>query len=88
MTLNEIRDAARAWIALATTRDIMQRAIRVGIIVGMILNLINQGDALFGPKDVNWIKFFVTFLVPYSVSTYAGVEALRAREKERAAPRV
>lgn len=81
MTLDDFKDAVRAWLALATTRDIVQRAIRVGIIVGMVLNLINQGDALFGEKDVNWIKFFVTFFVPYSVSTYAGVEALRAREK-------
>ena len=41
--------------------------------VGTILNLINQGDALFGPAQINWLKVMLTYLVPYAVSTYGAV---------------
>jgi hypothetical protein len=42
-------------------------------VVGTILNLINQGDALFGPGPINWVKVLLTYLVPYVVSTYGAV---------------
>src|SRR4249920_4005227 len=43
------------------------------LVVGTILNLINQGDALFGPGPINWVKVLLTYLVPYTVSTYGAV---------------
>jgi hypothetical protein len=45
----------------------------VAVVVGTILNLINQGDALFGQGPINWIKIVLTYLVPYAVSTYGAV---------------
>jgi hypothetical protein len=45
----------------------------VALVVGTILNLINQGDALFGPGPINWVKVLLTYLVPYVVSTYGAV---------------
>jgi hypothetical protein len=49
------------------------RSFVVAIVVGTILNLINQGDALFGSAPVNWVKVVLTYLVPYAVSTYGTV---------------
>jgi hypothetical protein len=43
------------------------------VVVGTILNLINQGDALFGDGRVNWVKIILTFAVPYCVATYGAV---------------
>lgn len=42
-------------------------------VIGTVLNLINQGDALFGGGSVNWLKISLTYLVPYCVSTYGAV---------------
>jgi hypothetical protein len=43
------------------------------LIVGTILNLINQGDALFGGGHPNLIKIILTYAVPYRVATYGAV---------------
>jgi hypothetical protein len=45
----------------------------VALVVGTILNLINQGDALFGGAPVNITKILLTFSVPYCVATYGAV---------------
>ncbi|EFI53074.1 hypothetical protein AfiDRAFT_1061 [Afipia sp. 1NLS2] len=50
-----------------------RRSFIVALIVGTILNLINQGDALFGDGRVNWAKIILTFAVPYCVATYGAV---------------
>jgi hypothetical protein len=58
---------------------IPKRSFLVAIVVGTILNLINQGDALFGTAAVNWTKLLLTYLVPYVVSTYGAVSYRLAR---------
>ena len=45
----------------------------VALIVGTVLNLINQGDALLGLASINWLKLILTYCVPYVVSTYGAV---------------
>jgi hypothetical protein len=49
------------------------RAGCVAIVVGTILNLINQGDAILEAASLNWIKIVLTYFVPYAVSTYGAV---------------
>ena len=50
-----------------------RRALAVALVVGTILNLINQGDALFAGGPVDLPKFLLNFIVPYCVSTYGAV---------------
>jgi hypothetical protein len=50
-----------------------RRSFLVALIVGTILNLINQGDALFGASHLNLTKIILTFAVPYCVATYGAV---------------
>lgn len=50
-----------------------RRSLCVALIVGTILNLINQGDALFGHGAVNWAKIMLTYSVPFCVATYGAV---------------
>lgn len=45
----------------------------VALIVGAILNLVDQGDALFGDASVNRTKIALTFAAPYCVATYGAV---------------
>jgi hypothetical protein len=51
----------------------------VALVVGTILNLINQGDAIFGATSINWIKIVLTYFVPYAVSTYGAVSYRMSR---------
>lgn len=54
----------------------------VALIVGTILNLINQGDALLGEGHLNFTKLLLTFAVPYCVATYGAVSyRLRATRR-------
>lgn len=57
----------------AVSDGVPRRSLWVALVVGTILNLINQGDALLGAGPVNWIKIALTFLIPYAVSTYGAV---------------
>jgi hypothetical protein len=50
-----------------------RRSFLVALIVGTILNLINQGDTLFGGGRLNVTKLILTFVVPYCVATYGAV---------------
>ena len=70
-----------SWLGLATSRSVVQRALGVTLVVGVILIAINHGDALFhGDLSVGRaIRIALTILVPYGVSTYSSVSALRAR---------
>jgi Mg/Co/Ni transporter MgtE len=66
------------WIQTAKRRDVVIRATRVGVIVGTILTAINQGDLILAGNidQVSGWKILLTYLVPYSVSTYAAVSAI------------
>jgi hypothetical protein len=59
--------------------SIVGRATRVALIVGTILTAINQGNVILSGHlvpELLW-KIPLTFLVPYSVSTYSALGAVR-----------
>jgi hypothetical protein len=58
------------------------RSCCVALVVGTILNLINQGDALFGAMTINWTKVVLTYVVPYMVSTYGAVSYAMSRLRQ------
>ena len=63
------------------------RSLRVALVVGSVLALINYTDrALTGSLRVaDWIKIGLTYLVPYSVSTYSAVKVIQQRRSDRTA---
>ena len=70
----------RAACRCAVCDGVPRRSFFVALVVGTVLNLINQGDALFGPAHINWIKIGLTYFVPYAVSTYGAVSYRLSRE--------
>ncbi len=62
------------------------RSFIVALIVGAILNLINQGDALFSGDPLNWTKLILTFAVPYCVATYGAVSFQLSRSRDEREP--
>lgn len=57
----------------ALSDGVPRRSFFAALVVGTVLNLINQGDVLFGTAPVNWFKIILTYIVPYAVSTYGAV---------------
>lgn len=64
---------AKCWCAFSD--GIPRRSFYVALVVGTVLNLINQGDAIFGSGPINWLKLALTYVVPYAVCTYGAVAA-------------
>jgi hypothetical protein len=62
-----------------TRKAVVRRAIFCGIIVGAVLIAINHGDAIlrheFTPERI--LKMCITPWVPYFVSTFSSVAALK-----------
>ena len=63
----------RAACRCAVSDGVPRQALIVALVVGTVLNLVNQGDALLAGGPIDWIKLLLTFAVPYCVSTYGAV---------------
>jgi hypothetical protein len=64
------------WIHICrccVSDGVPRRSLAVALVVGTILNLINQGDALLGGQPLDFLKIALTFAVPYCVATYGAV---------------
>ncbi len=46
-------------------------AFKIALVVGTVLNTINNGDRLLRGDAVNWWQFALNFLVPFCVSSYS-----------------
>src|ERR1700704_1304796 len=60
-------------VHICVSDGVPKRSLLVAIVVGTVLNLINQGDALFGQGHFDPVKAALTFAVPYCVATYGAV---------------
>jgi hypothetical protein len=80
-TIDHRPGAWRLLFHYATADGVPRRSFKVALIVGTALNLINQGDALFGPASINWLKLILTYLMPYAVSTYGAVAVCWDRDR-------
>ena len=67
---------------LAFRRDVVVRAVKVALVVGTLLIAINHGDAVVaGDVDAERaLRMLLTMFVPYAVSTYSSVGAIRAQD--------
>ncbi|MBK1834959.1 nitrate/nitrite transporter NrtS [Roseibacillus ishigakijimensis] len=65
------------FLRLASDPAILKRAFVLALLVGTILNLINQGEAMLAGAwgDIAWTKFLLTYCVPFCVSTYSATSA-------------
>ena len=72
-----------SFLNLALRKSVIRRAIKIALVVGCILALINHGDRIVfqDMKPVDWFKILLTFCVPYCVSTVSSVLAIRQEIK-------
>ena len=48
----------------AVLDGVPRRSLYVALVVGTVLNVINQGDAFLGMASINWLKLVLTYCVP------------------------
>ena len=80
--------ASSSWWTTAVRPDITRRSLKVALIVGTVLALINHGDRLLA-LDLDReavLKILLTYLVPYCVSTWASVQTARVHASDRRNP--
>ena len=70
------------------TKPILIRSLKVSAVVGTILNLINQPEAIFGDGHVVWWKILLTYSVPFCVATYGAMTAMAAHHRDTKADQV
>lgn len=57
----------------------VRRNLVVALVVGGVLNLINQGTALAAWDGVSWWQFCLNFCVPFVVASFGSWNAQRAK---------
>ena len=68
----------REWLSIASTKPIVVRGLKYGLVVGSILIAINHGNAIAnGTVDsTRVVQMLLTLLVPYCVATASSVGAI------------
>ena len=76
-------DELTPWLKLATRRTVARRAVVIASFVGTVLALVNHGDRMLSGamSGLNWGQVFVTYFLPYLVSTYSSVVAIRTQQR-------
>lgn len=72
-----------SFLTLALSNGVPKRSAIVALVVGTILNLINQGDVFLVGGELNVLKLALTYCVPYCVSTYGAVTFAKTQLRPR-----
>jgi len=80
MVALQVCKTMESWLQTASTRSIQLTGLKMALVVGTILNLINQGDSIMGGnwELIHWPKLLLTYCVPYCVAVFAGTQAKRS----------
>ena len=77
-------NCSRGFLSCFFVRQTVRRAVRVALVVGPILGLINHFDLCLGAEitTVRLAKISLTFLVPFCVSGYSSTTTMMAGSAE------
>lgn len=73
----------KALLLAACQRPIVLAALRVSLVVGTVLNIINQGGRIMDGLSPSWLHVAMNYLVPYCVSSYSAARNELRRGGER-----
>ena len=70
-------------VRIAMTPAIVRASMKVALVVGTILNTVNQGEALLRGGSPSWIQVALNFVVPFCVSAYSAANNQLNRRQNR-----
>ena len=72
--MSSVREALRCTFTLRSVR----RSLTVAVIIGTVLNSINQGPVILSGHWPIWWKLVLTYFVPFAVASYGSYAAFRS----------
>lgn len=73
----------RNALRITFSRPCVRRSLFVALLVGTVLNLINQGDSFWNGSELVWWKVALTYFVPFAVASYGSYFALLTSPQAR-----
>lgn len=67
--------------AASLSRQVFKRAALVAAILGTVLTLLNQPEAIFGPAEFQWLPLVLVYLTPFLVVSASQVLGIRQARK-------
>ena len=72
----------KSYLRLVCSARIAQSALRVALLVGTVLNLINQGGAIVAGSGIAWFHLLLNYLVPYCVASHSAAKNEMTRSRD------
>jgi len=82
MSVNSINELDDSLFCLLFARQQIKMALTISLIVGTILNLINQGHLISTPEKINLVNIVLTYCVPYCVATISSALSTLKHQKK------
>ena len=86
MSMRTMGYRQRFFRAMAS-KKIAGNGVKVSLVVGTMLNLVNQGEYRLAGQGLMIGHVLLNYLVPFCVACYSGARALPIHESSRQAPR-
>ena len=80
--MSVIEESKESLFCLLFAKPQMKMALIISLIVGTILNLINQGHLLAAPEKINLINIVLTYCVPFCVATLSSALSTIKHQKK------
>lgn len=61
-------------LRIALSHHIVINALKISVVVGSVLNLVNQGESLLHGGTISWLHLILNYLVPYCVASYSAAK--------------
>ncbi len=62
------------FVKIALSRHIVINAFKIAMVVGTLLNLVNQGESMLHGGTISWLHLLLNYLVPYCVASYSATK--------------
>jgi len=62
------------FLQLLCSIRIARNALRIALVVGTVLNLINQGETILAGNKISFFHLLLNYLVPYCVASYSAAK--------------
>ncbi len=63
-----------SFFKIVMSRHIVINAFKIAVVVGSVLNLVNQGENILHGGTISWLHLLSNYLVPYCVSSYSAAK--------------
>ena len=78
----------REALGICLRREHLRRTIRIALVVGTVLTIINQADVILGgdATAITWVKTGLNYCVPFIVSNLGLLAGKRAEAERQRGP--